>query len=259
MDNYEEFKQDILRLTKIDLSAYKEKQMRRRIDSLSEKNNCTSYKQYHELLKKDKNVYEEFINFLTINVSEFYRNKDQWEMMVKDYLPKLVKRFGSSLKVWSAACSTGDEPYSLVMALSEVIDMKYIHILATDLDKQVIARAKTGVYSRKSILNVPQKFKDKYFEQIGDDSFKISDEIKRRVEFRQHNLLSDKYPTGYHFIVCRNVLIYFTEEAKHDIYENFCSSLYKEGILFIGSTEQVMDYRDIGYKRLSSFFYEKDK
>lgn len=255
--NYEAFKKDILKLTKIDLEAYKEKQMRRRIESLVEKNACKGYEDYHKLLKTNHGAYEEFVNFLTINVSEFYRNRDQWTLMSKEYIPGLVGKFGKALKVWSAACSTGDEPYSLVMVMSEHIDMPYIRIQATDLDKQVMAQAKVGLYSRKSILNVPEEYKKKYFEQVGEDSYQISDEIKRRVTFKEHNLLRDYYPTGCHLIVCRNVLIYFTEEAKFQIYEKFSKSLVKGGILFIGSTEQVIDYKELGFKRLSSFFYEK--
>lgn len=259
MDNYEGLKEEVLRLTKIDLSQYKEKQMRRRIDSLVVKNECKGYKDYLDLLHHNKSVFDEFVNFLTINVSEFYRNKDQWSLLVDQYVPKLIDKYGKKLKIWSAACSTGDEPYSLVMALSEKIPLQDIKIHATDLDKQVIAQAKTGIYSKKSILAVPEKFKTKYFEQVGEDSYRISDEIKRRVEFSEHNLLRDHYPMAYHLIVCRNVLIYFTEEAKHEIYQKFHNSLVENGILFIGSTEQILGYKEMGYGRLSSFFYEKER
>ena len=257
MDNYEKFKGDVLRLTKIDLSAYKEKQMRRRIDSLVDKRSCKSYDEYVKLITGKKDVFEEFVNFLTINVSEFYRNPDQWKLLVQTYAPELIEKFGKRLKIWSAACSTGDEPYSLVMALSELIDINQITITATDLDKQVIAQAKTGLYSEKSIAGVPDAYKRKFFTKVGQ-SYQISDQIKRRVQFRQHNLLLDKYFTDYHLIVCRNVLIYFTEEAKHDVYVKFNKSLVNGGLLFIGSTEQVMDYKNIGYKRRSSFYYEKE-
>ena len=258
MDFYEEFKSDVFKLTKIDLSAYKEKQMRRRIDSLVTKHSCKSYEEYVKLLKSDTAVFDEFVNFLTINVSEFYRNPDQWELLDKEFIPELINKFGKNLKIWSAACSTGDEPYSLVIALSRHLPLNQIKILATDIDKQVIAQAKVGLYSEKSIANVPDDLKKKYFTKVGN-SYQISDEIKSRVEFKEHNLLKDMYPTNYDMIVCRNVLIYFTEEAKHDVYIKFCSSLKNEGILFIGSTEQVMDYRNIGYKRRYSFFYEKEE
>lgn len=258
MENYEGFKRRVFTMTKIDLSSYKEKQMRRRIDSLVSRNKCNTYDEYVDLLKKDNKVFDEFINFLTINVSQFYRNMDQWELLHKEYFPFLLNKFGRKLKIWSAACSTGDEPYSLVMALSKFLPLSNIHIIATDIDKQVISQAKVGIYSEKSIANVPSEFKAKYFTKVGS-SYQISDEIKKCVEFRTHDLLRDTYPSNCDMIVCRNVLIYFTEEAKELIYRKFYSALKDDAILFIGSTEQVMDYKEIGYDRKNSFFYQKGK
>jgi len=174
----------------------------------------------------------------------------------KEVFPQLVQRFGKNLKIWSAACSTGDEPYSLVMALSKHVPLNQIKIIATDIDKQVLDKARMGLYNEKSIASVPEEFKKKYFKQIGT-SYQISDEIKKRVEFKEHNLLKDPYPSGCHLIVCRNVVIYFTEEAKDEIYKKFNQALVTDGMLFIGSTEQIMNYKDLNYKRNQSFFFQK--
>ena len=255
-EDYEKLKKDVYALTKIDLNCYKEKQMRRRIDTLITKNKITSYDDYVKLIKSNPEKFEEFVNFLTINVSEFYRNPEQWEVLDKDVFPRLVQKFGKSLKVWSAACSTGDEPYSLVMALSRHVPLSNIKIIATDIDKQVLDKARMGLYNAKSISSVPEDFKKKYFTQVGG-SYQISDEIKKCVEFKEHNLLKDPYPTGCHLIVCRNVVIYFTEEAKDEIYRKFNQSLVKGGVLFIGSTEQITNYKDLNYIRNKSFFFEK--
>lgn len=255
-EDYEKLKKDVYALTKIDLNCYKEKQMRRRIDTLITKNKITSYDDYVKLIKSNPEKFEEFVNFLTINVSEFYRNPEQWEVLDKDVFPRLIQKFGKSLKVWSAACSTGDEPYSLVMALSRHVPLSNIKIIATDIDKQVLDKARMGLYNAKSISSVPEDFKKKYFTQVGG-SYQISDEIKKCVEFKEHNLLKDPYPTGCHLIVCRNVVIYFTEEAKDEIYRKFNQSLVKEGVLFIGSTEQITNYKDLNYIRNKSFFFEK--
>lgn len=254
--DYEYFKKEVFALTSIDLNAYKEKQMKRRIDTLITKNNITGYDKYVQALKADKALFEEFVNYITINVSEFYRNPDQWKMLDEVIIPELIQRFGKNLKIWSAACSTGDEPYSLVMALSRHLPLSQIKIIATDLDKQVIAKAKVGLYGEKSIVSVPEDLKKKYFTQVGP-SYKISDEIKARVEFKEHNLLKDTYPSDCHLIVCRNVLIYFTEEAKEEVFIKFQKNLKNGGFLFIGSTEQIINHRDIGFERKSSFFYEK--
>ena len=257
MNGYEDFKKDIFALTKIDLNSYKEKQMKRRIDTLISKNGIKSYKDYVALIKRDEEKFEQFVNFLTINVSEFYRNPEQWEILDKSVFPALIKKFGKNLKVWSAACSTGDEPYSLVMALSRHIPLNQIHITATDIDKQVLDKARLGLYNEKSIAAVPADFKKKYFTKVGS-SYQISNEIKRQVEFKEHNLLRDTYPTGCHLIVCRNVLIYFTEEAKEEIYKKFNAALASQGVLFIGSTEQIMNYKELNYQRHQSFFFQKN-
>ena len=254
--DYEYFKKAVFDLTKIDLNAYKEKQMKRRIDTLISKNKVVGYENYVNLLKTDQSRFEEFVNYLTINVSEFYRNVDQWQLLDKDVFPELINRYGKNLKIWSAACSTGDEPYSLVMALSRHIPVNQIKIYATDLDKQVIEKAKLGLYGEKSVAGVPADLRNKFFSQIGP-SYQISDEVKSRVEFREHNLLKDTYPTDFHLIVCRNVLIYFTEEAKDEVFRKFQKSLKPGGYLFIGSTEQIINYRDVGFERKNSFFYQK--
>lgn len=253
--DYEYFKGAVFELTKIDLNAYKEKQMKRRIDTLIGKNGIVGYEKYVQLLKTNQDKFDEFVNYLTINVSEFYRNPEQWELLDKEIIPDLIKRFGRNLKIWSAACSTGDEPYSLVMALSRHLPLSQIKILATDIDKQVIAKAKVGLYSEKSIVSVPADLRAKYFTQVGP-SYQISEEIKSRVEFKQHNLLKDAYETNCDLIVCRNVLIYFTEEAKEEIFKKFHQSLKPGGCLFIGSTEQIINYKELDYKRKNSFFYE---
>ena len=254
--DYEDFKKSVYDLTKIDLSSYKEKQMKRRIDTLIAKNKIVGYDAYLKAIRADKDLFEGFVNYLTINVSEFYRNPEQWEILDKEVFPNLINKYGKNLRIWSAACSTGDEPYSLVMALSRHLPLNNIKIIATDIDKQVIAKAEVGLYNEKSIANVPKDLKEKYFSKIGM-SYQISDAVKNRVEFKQHNLLKDTYPSDCHLIVCRNVLIYFTEEAKQDIYKMFNQALISRGLLFIGSTEQIMNYKELNYDRYKSFFYQK--
>ena len=256
--DYEYFKKEVFALTKIDLNAYKEKQMKRRIDTLIAKHKVTGYDKFVGKLRDDKAAFDDFVNYLTINVSEFYRNPEQWRLMDKEIIPELIGRFGKNLKVWSAACSTGDEPYSLVMAFSRHLPLNQINIIATDIDKQVIEKAKVGLYNEKSIAAVPGDLKKKYFTKVGP-SYQIANEIKARVQFKQHNLLKDTYPDRCDLIVCRNVLIYFTEEAKDEVFRKFNASLKPEGILFIGSTEQIMNYKEINYERKNSFFYIKNK
>lgn len=257
MIGYEKFKEQVLRKTGIDLSSYKERQMKRRIESLIKRNNYDSFEVYFNAIGKDKVLYDEFINYLTINVSEFFRNPAQWKVLNEEIFPYLLKiNNKKKLKVWSAACSTGEEPYSLVMALSNFFDIRNIEIIATDIDKEVLNKASIGVYSAKSVENTPEKFKSKYFTKTGN-AYKINDEVKRCVKFKQHNLLKDAYPSDCDLIICRNVLIYFTEEAKESIYRNFNKSLKNQGVLFVGSTEQIILPHRYKFKAIKTFFYKK--
>lgn len=257
-NDYESFKRQILSLTTIDLNAYKERQMKRRIDTLISKNKFNDYNSYVTAIKSDKSLLDEFINYLTINVSEFYRNPQMWETLEKRVIPDLMSRYGNNIRIWSAACSTGDEPYSLAMLMGRFLPLDKVKILATDIDRQVLEKARMGVYAGKSLNGLPEEFKKKYFTGVGGNAFKIADEIKKCVEFKKHDLLKDPYPTGCHLIVCRNVVIYFTEEAKTEIYRRFNESLVKGGVLFVGSTEQIINYRELNYSSNALFFYEKN-
>lgn len=255
--NYELFKEEIYKMSQINLTCYKEKQMKRRIDSLILKNGHDGYASYVSELQKNVNLYNEFINYLTINVSEFYRNPEQWNVLEKEVIPLLLSK-SSNLKIWSSACSTGDEPYTMVMVLNKFLPLSSIHILATDIDKNAMEKAKNGVYTGKSIESLPKEYLDKHFTKHGE-LYKINEDVKKCVEFKQMNLLKDPYPDNFDLIACRNVLIYFTEEAKVDIYKNFNKSLRNGGILFVGSTEQIILCNRYSFRPLRTFFYIKDE
>lgn len=254
--DYEQFKAAIYQMTGVNLTDYKERQMKRRIDSLIAKHDFNGYESYVRGLRTDKALYEEFINYITINVSEFYRNPKQWETLEKDILPQILKK-GIFPKIWSAACSTGEEPYSLVMLMSKFYPLSQIKILATDIDKEVINKAKVGLYNPKSLESLPKEFIANYFTKSGD-LYSIKDDIKKCVDFQNHNLLADRYPDNLDLIVCRNVLIYFTEEAKSQIYTKFSKSLKTGGVLFIGSTEQIILSTRYFLKSSHTFFYQKE-
>lgn len=252
---YIDFLKEIYKMTNIDLNMYKEKQMKRRINSLITKNQYEGYKDYLEGLKINSTLFSEFIDYITINVSEFYRNPEQWNILEQEILPNILKKTASP-KIWSAACSTGEEPYTLVMVLNRYLPLNKINILATDLDKKALEAAKIGSYVTRNMEKVPKENISKYFTEEGT-SFKIKDELKRAVTFKAHNLLSDPYPKDCDLIICRNVLIYFTEEAKDLVYREMSKALKKGGILFVGSTEQIITPVKYNLSSIRTFFYVK--
>jgi len=256
MDQYEKFKKNIHELINIDLNLYKEKQMLRRITSLMKRNGFNSLDEYYIKLKTDKTLLDQFINYLTINVSEFYRNETQWKVLEEEIIPNLIKVKKGPLKIWSSACSTGEEPYSMVMLLTKFFNLKDIKVLATDIDLGAIEKAKIGIYDEKALKNLPKEFIHRYFEKVGN-SYKISEQIKKSVEFKRLDLLKDSFPKNMDLILCRNVLIYFTNEAKDLLYKKFHDSLSNEVIFFVGSTEQILLPEKYGFKSVKTFFYRK--
>lgn len=254
--DYENFKRDVYKLTNINLTMYKERQMKRRIESLMNRKGYTQFDTFFQALDKDEVLLRSFISYLTINVSEFYRNPKQWEVFEQKMIPYLKNEFGNKINIWSAACSTGDEPYTIAMLMSQYFSLNQIRVLATDIDEDVLAYAREGYYQTRSLERLPKDMLNRHFTPKGN-GYQINDDIKKCVEFRKHNLLEDKYPVSMHMIVCRNVVIYFTDEAKDGVYSRFHTTLEKNGMLFIGSTEQIIHAKEIGFESTNSFFYKK--
>lgn len=254
---YEEFKKDVYKLTNINLSLYKERQMKRRIESLIARKGYDGFESFFQGMKQDNVLLRTFVGYLTINVSQFYRNPMQWEHFEQIIIPYLKENYGDNITIWSAACSTGDEPYTIAMIMSKYFSLDKINITATDIDDDVLAFAEAGIYSAKSLVDLPKEYLNAHFKKVDDKNYAISDKIKKCVTFKKHNLLEDKYFSNMSMIVCRNVVIYFTDEAKDKVYKQFYDSLRNSGILFIGSTEQILRAKELGFETLKTFFYKK--
>jgi len=254
-DGYDEFISKIKQKSGIDLQLYKEAQMKRRITSLRNKLGFADFTSYYHALINDKKLLNEFMDRLTINVTEFYRNRERWEVLKNKIIPSLLinKR---KLSIWSAACSTGEEPYSLAIMMKEYFPQVNAAITATDLDENVLAFAEEGIYPEKALNELPASLKKKYFLNK-NEQFKIDPSLKTAVTFKQHNLLADRYPNNMDLIVCRNVLIYFTDTAKEEIYSNLSESLNDQGVLFVGSTEQIFNPNKYKMDLIETFFYRK--
>ncbi len=254
--NWEWFIQKFGILSKIDLTAYKRPQMERRINSFMRTQGAGDYKLFLDVLNRDRDVYRRFVEHITINVSEFFRNPSHWKIMEEEIIPSLLKEH-KSLNIWSAGCSSGEEPYSLAMLCKEKKYPLAGRILATDLDKEVLEKATIGLYSQKALEGVPSVLIKKYFQEQGK-FYRISDELKKMIEFKQQDLLRDSFSQGFDLILCRNVVIYFTEETKQKLYRKFANAMRSKGVLFIGSTEQIFQARDLGLKSVATFFYRKE-
>ena len=249
------FEQWVLKEIGINLAAYKSNQLHRRILSLMSRLGVTSIEDYISLLKKDVVQKQRFLDFITINVTEFFRNPEIFDELKKKIESDLLPN-NKNLKVWSAACSIGAEPYSIAMILDSLSSLGRHKILATDIDSTILERAKKGEYSVSEIKNINKDYLVKYFDYTQDKYF-IDPKIKAMVTFRKHDLIIEKYEPDFDLILCRNVVIYFTQEVKNEIYKKFSSSLRKGGILFVGATESIYNYREYGFEKASTFIYKK--
>ncbi|TCP64223.1 chemotaxis protein methyltransferase CheR [Heliophilum fasciatum] len=255
-DEYEVFIRKVHAKSGLDLSNYKRPQMERRIRTLMRSYGVQDLLSYFALLDRDAEKYRKFLDHLTINVSEFLRNPGQWDVLRNQILPTLLRE-NSQLKVWSAGCSTGEEPYSLALTMMDMrLDLRH-KVLASDIDPEVLRKAQIAQYTGKSLANVPPTLVNRYFNKQEGDVYQVKDEVKQNIRFQQHNLLKDPFENTFDLILCRNVVIYFTEETKSLLYRRFHQALRKGGILFTGSTEQIFQAKEIGFTTSATFFYQK--
>ncbi len=252
MDEYLKFMESFYHFTGIDLKLYKRPQMERRLTSLRNKNHFMNFSDYMHAMEMDRNLLYELLDKMTINVSEFFRNPDRWDALVP-HLRELTQ--SGRLNAWSAACSTGEEPYSLAIIMMEQVKKPY-KILATDIDENVLNTAQLGLYKDYQVKGVPGDLFQKYFIKQGS-LWKIQNSAKQDITFQVHNLLASKYPENLDLIVCRNVMIYFTENAKQKIIYSFSKSLRPGGILFVGSTEQFLKTELHDLFPIAPFLYKK--
>lgn len=253
--DFSKIEQFVLREYGINLTAYKSKQLTRRVESFLSRTGAKNELEFINILKTDKALSKKFLDHLTINVSEFFRNKEMFTEL-ENKIKEILKPDKNTLKIWSAACSNGSEPYTLAIILDRLTPAKRHQIIATDIDNTILETAKKGVYTSNDIKNVDLALREKYFTKSGE-SYVIKDDIKNRVSFKKHDLILDRYDSGYDLIVCRNVVIYFTQETKNDIYKKFYQAMKPGALLFVGATESIYNYREFGFEKASTFIYRK--
>jgi chemotaxis protein methyltransferase CheR len=249
------FEEWVLKEYKINLSAYKSNQLHRRILSLMSRVGANSVEEYITLLKKQPEQKQKFLDFITINVSEFFRNPEIFDELKEKLKTELLPN-NKSLKIWSAACSIGAEPYSIAMILASLNNDFNHKILATDIDNTILDRAKKGEYAASEIKNIKKEYMDKYILKM-DDKYTVDIKIRNMVSFKKHDLILQDYEGQFDLIVCRNVVIYFNQDIKDEIYKKFSNSLIKGGLLFVGATESIYNYKEYGFEKASTFIYRK--
>jgi len=229
----------------LDLSQYREKCLKRRIDVRLRATGVHGYLEYMAVLKKDLSEYDRLFDALTINVTNFFRDKSTYRVIEDVIIPELIlskkRERKRIIRVWSAACASGEEPYSMAILFHEILGNKIneflISIHATDIDKASLEKAKSGEYEASTLSEVDEKILSRYFNR--NLKFRLREEIKQMVKFKHHDLISDEHLTHMDIILCRNVLIYFSRELQQKLFKKFYEGLNKGGYLILGKTETL--------------------
>lgn len=240
----------------IRLDAYKQRQMQRRIQNLVETTDAKTLEEYADLLLHDSAQRAAFIEHLTINVTDFYRNKELFDLLEEHLLKTIIPKF-KRVKIWSAACSIGSEPYTLAMILdkNKIINGQ---IVATDIDQVILAKARQGLYRQQDLRNLPAQDIKTYFTKVNDE-YQVDSKLKSKITFKQHDLLGRTHETKCHVVVCRNVTIYFTPTTRDEVYQKLSDALEIGGILFTGATETINNPEQFGLTKIDAFIYKKIK
>ena len=234
-----------------DFSGYRASMLSRRIQKRLFATNSADLNMYEKYLEQNNSELDKLIDVLTINVSRFFRDTFAFEYIADHLLPKIIAEKTSSkdqsLRIWSAGCSMGEEPYSIAILIKEIVEKEKLKlktiIIATDIDKNALAFAKEAVYSLEKIKSLKHRLLEKYFITQGN-VFRLKSEIKHMVMFSEYDMLYKKsyvppesIYSGFDIVLCRNLLIYFKSDFQEIIFNKLNRSLNENGILFLGEAE----------------------
>jgi chemotaxis protein methyltransferase CheR len=240
----------------LDLDFYKPNQMMRRLSGYIPRVGATDVAEFCAMLAADADIRAKVMNFMTINVTEFFRDKRHFDMLQTTVLPEILKK-NPNPKIWSAGSSRGAEAYSVAMMIEQIKPGTMAKIIGSDLDKNIIAQAQAGgPYPDAEAKNIPTALRHRFMERR-DDGHYVNPEMRSKVTFKEQNLLTDMFDREFDLIMCRNVVIYFSDDAKFNLNKKFGASLKSDGVLFIGGTETILNPTEFGLQREAAAFYRK--
>jgi chemotaxis protein methyltransferase CheR len=223
--------------------------------------NITSFSKYCDLLQASDaaDEVEHLINSITTNLTHFFREKHHFDHLA-ELLPSLVSRGEQKIRIWSSACSSGQEPYSIAMVVVDKVknwaelDIK---ILATDIDTMMLDKCKKGLYTDDEVKNLPSGYLEKFFSQVNDKTFQVHEQLKKLIQFNHLNLLESWPLKGkFHIIFCRNVAIYFDKDTQKMMFSKMADVMVEGGYLYIGHSENLNQLSD-QYTLIGKTLYQK--
>ena len=255
--DWEQFVSELRFRAGIDLDAYKPGQVQRRVRGLMLRSGVGEFGDYLRLLDSEPAKRQELQTYVTVAVSEFFRTPEQFQHLADIILPRLLKR-RRRLRIWSAGCSYGAEPYSLAMLLHELAPRGGHHLLATDVDELALARGRAAdSFTERDLRHVRPKLRFHFVPSGHKGRYALTPELSSDVTFQRQDLLAGAAESDFDLIVCRNVMIYFTDDAKRRLYATLYSALRLGGYLFVGDAEVLNRLPEAGFTQEAVGFYRK--
>lgn len=255
-DDYTELCLGIRSLCGIDLTQYKREQMERRIRSFVANRGITDLREYLVRVKADKAELEAFLDRVTINVSQLWRNPEQWQSLARDILPDLARE--GRIRAWSAGCSYGAEAHTLAALCLDVVPGTSVRITGTDIDARMVERARRGWFTADDGRDAPKAALRKHFTEV-EGGLQASDAVRRLCTFEQGDLLRMRPPAGsYDLVLCRNTVIYFTPDVRDALHARLAQTLRPGGRLIVGATERVAEPDALGLVAEAPFLYRRE-
>ncbi|MBE3598847.1 MAG: protein-glutamate O-methyltransferase CheR [Limnochordaceae bacterium] len=253
---FQHFKRRLLAIAGFDLEQYKGEQMERRTRQWMQRMGIPTMAALARQLGQDASLRREFLDYLTINTSQFFRDPSTFEALRRRVLPGLLHATGR-LRIWSAGCSIGAEPYTIAIILDEMGQGAGHYLLGTDIDDDALERARAGEYHDLHLTTVPVETKSRYFRPTGPGRWSLDPAIRERVWFRHHDLLRDPLPAGFHLVLCRHLLIYLTQPSQAALIRRLAGSLMPGGFLVVGGPEQIALPAEYGLERVEHSIYRR--
>jgi chemotaxis methyl-accepting protein methylase len=247
-DAFRRILQTLLEKRGLDFNEYRRSFLQRRLESRLHANNLKDFASYEKILKSNPEELSELFDTLTINVAEFFRDPPVWQFLEREILSPLIKR-GKMLRIWSAGCASGEEPYSIAVAVKEITraisGSAPVKIVASDVDPLAVARARRGIYGTGALTKVSERRLRTFFTKAQrkdlEDGYEVIPEIKAMVHFYEQNYLEPaSVLSRADIILCRNSMIYLKTEAKNKAVSNFHRTLLPGGYLILGVTEVLI-------------------
>jgi two-component system, chemotaxis family, CheB/CheR fusion protein len=233
-----------------DFTGYKRPSLARRIAKRMSELSMESAREYLEHLEANPPEFVELFNAILINVTSFFRDPEAWRYLADEVLPRILstKQAGEPIRVWSAGCASGEEPYSLAILLAEALEpsdfRQRVKIYATDVDEEALAQGRRGTYEAKALENIPPESVVRWFKQEGEHAT-LASEIRHSLVFGRQDLVQDPPISRVDLLVCRNTLMYFTSETQSRIVARFHFALEETGFLFLGRSEMLFSGRHL--------------